>query len=98
MKTKKIKKSSAKDKGYSAAPREIEAAMGAGAPVAWSQIQKQMELQDGRQLASAIRSKRIAINLTERSLARFRAVAEKEKVPYQQLVREAVDYYAQHVL
>jgi hypothetical protein len=94
----KTKKGSAHDKGYSAAPKDVEAAMGAGKPVAWTQIQKQMELQDGHHLAGAIRSKRIAINLTERSLARFRAVAAKEKVPYQQLVREAVDYYAQHVL
>ena len=81
---------------YTKAPRDVGKALESGPEVPWSEIQQMLELPSPDELAASLRTRKTSISLTEYSIERFKEIAEREQVPYQQLIREVVHRYAQH--
>ena len=86
------------ERKYTNAPRGVGAAIAAGKLVPWEKIEHLMEMPAISDLASGLRTRKTSISLTEYTIDKFKDAAEREEVPYQQLIREVLQWYAQHYL
>lgn len=69
-----------------------------GRMVPWSKIEQEIEMPNPAQLAAGLRTKKTSIGLTEYALEKFNHAGATENVPYQQLMREVLDWYARKYL
>ena len=87
-----------KNRKYTSAPKDVSVALTEGEVVSWDKIEQMIEMPTVSNLASGLRTKKTSISLTEFSINKFKDAAEQEHVPYQQLIREVLQWYAQHYL
>ncbi|RME31134.1 MAG: hypothetical protein D6800_01070 [Candidatus Zixiibacteriota bacterium] len=83
---------------YTAAPNDVARALAEGKEIPWSKIERMLEMPTPNELAAGLRTKKTSISLTELTIEKFKDAAKKENVPYQQLIREVLHWYAQNYL
>ena len=83
---------------YSNAPKDAALALAEGKEIPWAHIEKMLDMPTPDILATGLRTKKTSISLTELTIDRFKDAAKREQVPYQQLIREVLHWYAQNYL